>query len=196
MTFEELCKILTSDVPSELLKANREQLFELIPELRTCENFNQHSAWHTHDVLEHIYHVIDATDNVLELRIAALFHDIGKPSTYSPEIKDGKEIGHFPKHWEKSNKMFKHFLRVNGIRMPNRKLVSKLIINHDFRFSIDKSNDELIDKLTELFDIDEIKMLYNLRKADLNDQIIQPGWILDYDGELNQILNRYGSKVI
>ena len=196
MTFEELCEILTSEEPSELLRINKDKLFRLIPELRNCENFNQHSPWHPHDVLEHIYHVVDATDNVLELRIAALFHDIGKPSTYEVEIRNGNEIGHFPKHWEKSNKIFKHFLRINGIRLQNRKLISKLILNHDFRFSINKSNDELIEKLTELFTEDEVRMLYNLRNADLSDQIIQPGWILDYDGELNQILSRYGSKTL
>ena len=189
MTFEELCTILTSEMPSIYLRVNRDRLFKLIPELEKCENFNQNSIWHPYDVLEHIYRVVDGVDNSIELRLAALFHDIGKPDTYEPEVIDGKEVGHFPRHWEKSNKIFKHFLRVNGIRLPNRKLISKLILKHDVRFKYGEDNDKLIQDLKNTFNEDGIEMLYELRGADLDAQTVPTNYVIDYKFELDQILN-------
>ena len=56
MTTEELFEILLEDKPSTILRERKEELFELIPELRECNEFDQHSKWHQYDVLEHIFH--------------------------------------------------------------------------------------------------------------------------------------------
>lgn len=204
MTYLELKEILLMDTPSMLL-SNRymqDELFDLIPELSKCDGFDQHSSWHQYDVLNHIYHVVDGVDNSLPLRLSALFHDIGKPATYAVEYKDGKEIGHFPKHWVKSNEIFMSFASINNIDLKTVKLVSKLILNHDHRFkypkgkeSFEELNKDLIDSLTKEFSSDEIRMLYDLRRADLQAQIIPPNYELDYDLEENILLKKYGSKI-
>lgn len=204
MTYLELREILLMDNPSVLLnrKCLRDEVFDLIPELSKCDGFDQHSSWHPYDVLNHTYHVVDATDNVLELRLAALFHDLGKPDTYEAEYKDGKEIGHFPKHWERSNGIFIAFAAANNIDIETTKLVSKLILNHDHRFrypsgaeAFEELNKDLINYLTKEFSSDEIKMLYSLRRADVDSQVVPPNYKLDYDLEETEILKRYGSKI-
>lgn len=204
MTYLELREILLMGNPSTLLnhKYLRDEVFDLIPELSKCDGFDQHSSWHPYDVLNHIYHVVDGVDNNLSLRLSALFHDIGKPDTYEAEYKDGKEVGHFPKHWERSNEIFIAFASANNIDLETTKLVSKLILNHDHRFKYPKGeetfeelNKDLIDFLTKEFSSDEIKMLYGLRRADVDAQTIPLNYKLDYDLEENTILNRYGSKI-
>ena len=59
MSLEELFDILLKENASDILRIKEEELFALIPELRTCKDFNQNSDWHIYDVFEHILHVID-----------------------------------------------------------------------------------------------------------------------------------------
>ncbi len=82
---DEFIKILSAEKPSEGLKLLEEtgilQLF--IPELlegRGCIQ-SDYRAFHKFDVLDHLYYACDgAPANKLEVRLAALFHDIGKPA--------------------------------------------------------------------------------------------------------------------
>ena len=70
-----------------------------MPELEICIGFDQHNPYHEKDVFNHTLDVIDNMENDLILRLAALFHDIGKPETFSLD-KNG--IGHFYGHNVKS----------------------------------------------------------------------------------------------
>lgn len=107
MKLDFLINILLSDEPSKNIKFNEKQIFEMIPELSACKNFNQNNIWHIYDVYDHILHVVDGVPNSLALRMAALFHDIGKPFVY---IEDENGIGHFYDHWNKSNEIFLNFI--------------------------------------------------------------------------------------
>ena len=106
MTIEELYIILLRNNPSSILKSREKELFNLVPELEKCKAFEQNSDWHIYDVYEHILHVIDNVSPNLILRLAALFHDIGKPFSY---IEDKSGVGHFYGHWEVSQRLFIEF---------------------------------------------------------------------------------------
>lgn len=95
MTYSDLIEILISDDVYNGLKQNKEAIFLLIPELKICNGFNQNNKWHIYDVFEHILHVVSGVNNNLCLRLAALFHDIGKPQTYT---EDENGVGHFYNH--------------------------------------------------------------------------------------------------
>jgi len=99
---EELNKILMADIPSRGLKllSSTDLLKYIIPELEMCVGFQQHNPNHDKDVFNHILSVVDNTEKDLILRLAALFHDIGKPETFSLD-EDG--VGHFYKHHLKSS---------------------------------------------------------------------------------------------
>ena len=92
-----LFNILLSKEPSRLIKENEEYIFSIIPELKNTKGFNQNNLWHIYDVYEHILHVIDGVPGDLTLRLVALFHDIGKPFTYTV---DENNVGHFYNHWK------------------------------------------------------------------------------------------------
>jgi len=89
---DELRKVLASPRPKlglELLDEGG--LLEVIlPEIAACKGVPQ-SGYHTHDVFGHTLLTVEATPSDLLLRVAALFHDAGKPSTARG---DGTFIGH------------------------------------------------------------------------------------------------------
>ena len=94
---EELFKILLSNRPSYGLKLmNDLDILDIIlPELKATVGFEQHNPNHDKDVFEHSLCVLDGVTDVLEIRLAALLHDIGKPHTLTI---DEKGIGHFYGH--------------------------------------------------------------------------------------------------
>lgn len=89
---DELRRMLTSERPAlavELL--DRGGLLEVIlPEVAACKGMAQ-GGYHTHDVFGHTVLTVQGTAADLPLRLAALFHDVGKPSTATP---DGAFTGH------------------------------------------------------------------------------------------------------
>jgi len=89
---DELRRMLTSPRPRlalELLDAG-ELLEGLLPEVAACRGVRQ-TGYHTHDVFGHTLLTVERVPPDLVLRLAALFHDIGKPSTATP---DGAFMGH------------------------------------------------------------------------------------------------------
>jgi poly(A) polymerase len=89
---DELRRMLVSPRPRlalELLDAGG-LLDAVLPELAACKGVPQ-SGYHTHDVFGHTLLTVERVTPHLVTRLAALFHDVGKPSTATP---DGAFTGH------------------------------------------------------------------------------------------------------
>jgi tRNA nucleotidyltransferase (CCA-adding enzyme) len=54
----------------------------ILPELEDCRDYAQKRKYHIYDVLEHLFHVCAETPPVLYMRLAGLFHDVGKPISH------------------------------------------------------------------------------------------------------------------
>jgi poly(A) polymerase len=91
-TADELRRMLTSERPRlalEILDAGG--LLEVVlPEVAACKGVPQ-TGYHTHDVYGHTLLTVERVPPDLVGRLAALFHDVGKPSTATP---DGAFLGH------------------------------------------------------------------------------------------------------
>ena len=162
MNTKELYEILLSEKPSTILREREEELFKLIPELETCKGFNQNSEWHIYDVYEHILHVVDNVPPRLTLRLAALFHDIGKPASYR---EDEKGVGHFYGHWQISETIFHNFAKKHKMTPQTESLISNLIFYHDLNIGRLSKEDSI--KLYDTLGTNGLILLYKLKKADL-----------------------------
>jgi poly(A) polymerase len=89
---DELRKMLISDRPRTAIELLDEGgLLEVVlPEVAACKGVAQ-GGYHTHDVYGHTLLAVQATPADLITRLAALFHDVGKPATATP---DGAFTGH------------------------------------------------------------------------------------------------------
>lgn len=162
VSINELFRILLSDKPSVLLKEHEKELFELVPDLKPCKGFNQNTNWHVYDVYEHILHVVDNVPNNLLMRLAALFHDVGKPPCY---YEDEKGTGHFKGHWVVSMQMFESFAKVHHLDEELCNQISELILFHDIR--VPEMSEKSLSSISSAFGKEGIKRLYQFKKADL-----------------------------
>jgi tRNA nucleotidyltransferase/poly(A) polymerase len=129
---DELCKILLSAAPSKGLRLMETSgmLELLLPELSICRGVEQ-KGLHRFDVLDHLYHAVDAAEPRLAIRLAALLHDTGKPAAKALG-EDG--IPTFYRHEEYSAEISEGILR--RLRLPNEIIdrVLHLVRQHMFHY--------------------------------------------------------------
>ena len=181
---ELLLEILTLPKPSIFIKEFEEEIFGIIPELEKSKGFKQNNDWHIYDVYNHTLNVVDNVETDANLRLAALFHDIGKPDTYT---EDENGVGHFYGHWDKSNEIFLKFAKRNRMDKKHIIQISKLIKYHDI--NINALTEEQFESLLELFTKEELTMLFKLKKADLLSQNTKYHYLIeDYEEQQKRVL--------
>ena len=102
-----------------------------LPELRETFDFNQQNPFHCYDVYEHILHVVGNVPPEPVLRLAALFHDIGKPRCFV--VKEN--WGHFYGHEQVSAEMAEAILKRLRYDRKTVKDVTELVASHGYVFN-------------------------------------------------------------
>ena len=160
---DEFQKILLSPHPKAGLRLleSTGMFFVMIPELKDSRGFVQ-KGMHVHDVLDHLYATVDASPPSLELRLAALLHDIGKPAT---SVLDAENIPSFHGHEKVSSILGRNILK--RLKFPNDVIdkVSRLVVHHMFNYS-DEWTDAAIRRFLARIGPDLADELFLLRMAD------------------------------
>ena len=168
---DELIKLLKSPKPSVGLKllenTNIMKLF--LPELLEGRNCVQNDirGYHVFDVLDHNFYSCDgAPANKINVRLAALLHDIGKPASKVVRITDNGEIYNFFNH-EKYSESIARKLLVK-LRFSNNEInnVCHLIANHMFHYE-ESWSDAAVRRFVVRVKPENIEDLIDLRLADM-----------------------------
>lgn len=162
--FEELKKIIVSDNADKYMDEYREIFFEIIPELKECNGFNQHNDYHIYDVYTHTINVVKNAPKNIYIRLASIFHDIGKPRAFK---LDENQVGHFLGHANISNDIFKDFADKYKLDNKTKKIVSDLVLYHEDDLS---SKNNKIYNFYKKFNMNRIEMLFDLKRADVMSQ--------------------------
>ncbi len=175
---DEFEKILKSEEPSKALHRMEETgiLKAFIPELSDCRGCEQKDmrGFHEFDVLDHNLYACDGSPRDNEIvRLAALFHDIGKKEAKKIEMVEyPKGSGsfyeqiHFHGHEHFSAKTTKEIL--TRLRFPNSTiaLVCHLIEQHMFFFE-DHWSDAAVRRFLVRVKPECVEDLFALRIADI-----------------------------
>jgi tRNA nucleotidyltransferase (CCA-adding enzyme) len=125
---EELAAFLVCPASAGLISAFKCLFFAIVPELRYEDGFDQHSVYHNKDILGHSLAVLASLSKRTEtLCLAALLHDVGKPSCFT---RDEKGHGHFYDHEEKGAETAKAVLSRLRYGKETIDSVYALIVNH------------------------------------------------------------------
>lgn len=161
---EEFFKIIMSPVPSKGIRLLEDigLLDIVLPELIPAIGFDQKNPHHEMDVYNHILCVLDNTPPILQVRLAALFHDIAKPHTLKVD-EDG--VGHFYGHDRLGADMARQALKRLKVSNELMEKVYKLVKEHMNRHAHfkDKGLKRLIGRIGQK----EIFYLMELQKADI-----------------------------
>lgn len=160
---DELVKILTSDRPGSIRTLQHTGLLaHILPELAACDGFSQSSRHHDKDVFEHIMVALEKTPNRLDVRLAALLHDVGKPKSFS---LDANGEGHFYSHQLKSEEMAREIL--NRFRFDSRTIgtVCTLVREHMSRY--DFLRPRSIKRFMSRVGVCNLEDLFDLQIADI-----------------------------
>ena len=159
---DEFSKIITADdAYSAIELLEKTGILEyLIPEWTKTKKFNQRNPHHNLTLDEHIKKVAASIEGDIELRLAALLHDIGKPQTYT--LKNG--IGHFYGHEQESAVLAEKILLRMKYANKIVKNVTLLIANH--LNNSKNSNKKYCKKLIEKIGYENMPKLFKLMEAD------------------------------
>ena len=91
----ELLQMICGAHAGSILMAFSDIITEILPELSPMIGFEQHNPHHKYDVWEHSVRSMESIRPEWLLRLTMLFHDAGKPGTFS---MDERGIGHFYGH--------------------------------------------------------------------------------------------------
>ena len=127
-TFSELKRLLCGENVKSVLLEYREVFAEIIPEIREMFDYDQQSKYHNSTLFEHTARAVEAAPPREEMRLAMLFHDIGKPACRSTdENGEGHYYGHAAKSAELADKILRELKCDNALRVR----VCEIVKYHD-----------------------------------------------------------------
>ena len=167
---DEFIKIINSENPAAgiVMLQKFELLKYIIPELEEGIGCMQ-SGEHVYDVWNHLLyglqHAADKKWN-FETRIAALFHDIGKPRSRREETRIGKKKYTFYGHEVISARMAKKIMERLKFSRKEIELVEKLVRNHMFFSDTEQITLSAVRRIITKIGKEHIWDLMNLRECD------------------------------
>lgn len=161
---EELNKTLTSGNNLKYVELLSILLKDVLPEFNESFNTPQDHPYHSYSVGDHTVRVINNIENTLELKLAALLHDLGKPKC---RFTDEEGIDRFYGHNKESELIALRFLKDLKYSNDIIKRVTTLVYHHDRQIEPRKTSvRRVLNKLGEGVFLDLLK----IKSADIYGQ--------------------------
>lgn len=160
----EFCKILSTDKPSVGLTILQkvDLMAHIFPEIHTMHGMDQTGEWHHKDIFDHTLQVVDnaaTLSNKMELRFAALVHDIAKPNTRRIDKRKGytfhghdavgeRMLNRVAKRMKLSNQLRDYLKKLTLLHLRPIALAKKEITDSAIRRVMVAAGDDLDDLLT------------------------------------------------
>lgn len=168
---DEIIKLLKTEEPSAGLKllSDTRMLDIFAEEFRPCAGCIQRDGrgFHEFDVLEHLLYACDgAPRDKLNVRLAALLHDIGKPQAKGTKIAGNETLLTFYNHEHYSEKISRGLLA--RLKFPNALIdnVCHLIKHHMFNYE-PTWTDAAVRRFLVRVGYENVADLIDLRLADI-----------------------------
>lgn len=157
--FSELKKLLCGKAVFRILTTFSDVICTVIPELQASVGFEHKSKYHMYDVYTHTCKTVESVPPEPVLRLAMLFHDSGKPFSYTEE----NGVRHFFGHPEVSADVARTALRRLRCDSATRNKVCLLCKIHDRPII---PEEKYVRRLFSKLSIDDIRLLCAVRAAD------------------------------
>lgn len=185
---DEFMKILMSEHVIEGLDLLHKTglMKQISPEMNAMYETTQENPYHCYSVGGHTSHVVAACRKDEILRVAAFFHDIGKPAVKSYGF-DG--VAHFYDHPVESRKIAERIMK--NMRFPT-KIISAaldLIYLHDYHFQPKRTSIAKFIYKHQKMTVDNVHRLFELQRADILGQAPNPAPRIAQVDEVEAVFN-------
>lgn len=161
----ELVKLVSSNHPEKMRDLYETGITAVIlPEFDKAMVTAQNNPHHCYTVGEHIIQSMAASDADKNIRLAMLYHDIGKPACLTT---DEKGIDHFYGHPEVSGQICKASLRKLKFDNDTIHTVVQLVTHHDYQILPEK---KYVRRAMNRIGKDIFPLLLKVKQADLHAQ--------------------------
>ena len=156
----ELGKLLCGQGCGDILRAYRDILGQILPQLIPMFDFPQCTPYHRFDVWEHTVRSVENVPATEVLRFAMLLHDAGKPATFT---RDESGVGHFCGHAACSEKIAEAVMTRLRMDKATAQRVILLVKHHDIDLSTDG---RLLKRRLNQFGEEALRQLIDVQEAD------------------------------
>lgn len=157
---EELRRLVMGEHIGPVLLTCHDVLAAVLPEITPMIGFDQNNRHHIYDIWTHTAHAVAQAAPDPIVRLAMLFHDIGKPASYTV---DSHGEGHFYAHARLSGELADAILRRLRCDTYTRTEVVWLIAHHDASVQED---DRTVRRLLSRFGQERARRLLMVMMAD------------------------------
>lgn len=159
--FSELCKLICGPGAARVLEEYSDVICEIIPEFSPSVGFDQKNPYHIYDVYTHSCRALACCPARADkyVRLAVLFHDIGKPASFSEDERGGHFYGHHSVSAELTRTALER-LKSDG---QTKHIVVKLVDAHDRQI---EPSLPAVRRLIASFGEEDTRRLLDLRRAD------------------------------
>lgn len=194
---DELTKLLKADFPSGALKIMEQTgvLSLFIPELVSCRGCVQGDfrGFHDFDVLDHLFYACDgAPKNKPLVRLAALFHDIGKPEAKRVISTENGDQFTFYNHDAISERITKEIMLRLKYSNAEIEQVAHLVKNHMFNYE-STWTDAAVRRFLVRVKPENVEDLFDLRLADIYGMHNKP--VRGHDSQTIALLNELSDRI-
>jgi tRNA nucleotidyltransferase (CCA-adding enzyme) len=155
----ELLRMLVGENVLPVLLEYPDVLAVFIPEIGPTIGLDQKSVYHVHDVWTHIAHAVAAGKPDTTVRLALLFHDLGKPETF---FLDEEGRGHFYGHDKAGEQIVRKRLKTLKFDTATTELVAQAVSYHQIKFAPENMRRQL-----SRFGEPMVRLLIEVKRGDL-----------------------------
>lgn len=162
--YAEFKKLVVAPYAPQVIGRHVEVISAVIPHFKQMHGFDQRNHAHQYDVLNHCLHCLanirTTPENEVYMKLAALFHDIGKPDTF---VMIDDEIGRCPGHPAKSAEYVEEIMQVLKADAFTAERVRLITEYHDLYFKPDRV---LLKKWLHKFGPEVLYEILEIKRAD------------------------------
>lgn len=201
MQFNGLITLIKTAETAEMIDRYRDEIAELIPQVRSMFDYNQQNSAHQYDLWMHCVHTVmglprNGEDDMLYL--AALLHDIGKPDCQVTGKRENDTDMHYYGHPVRSTEIVRDEiipeLLARGVNLSEdeRRRLIYYVEYHDDRMSLRMHH--LRQHLRIPVSLEEFQKLMLLQVADAKAHVLIPVVVQRID-ICNQLAGEYGVEL-
>ncbi len=180
MKYEDLIKLLKAAEFAEEIDSFRDEIAEIIPQVRVMFDYDQKNYAHQYDLWKHCLHTVINLERGMDddmLYLAALLHDIGKPDCQVAGKREGDTNMHYYGHPERSAEIVQDeilkTLYEHGINLlfEDQKRLVYYVRFHDEHVSLRMKH---IRRHLQMVSLEDFKKLMLLQVADAKAHVMIP----------------------